>query len=190
MNRLASLLLLIGAAAALLAAVLIQPRVGHPVTPWMSQAATEVSGKSVAALPEMSPGKPTIAIFILPGCPCSEAYDPYTHELFRAYGANAQIVGVVEGNTAELQKWRDQHHTPYPLVEDPDHALARSFGAKRSAYTALVIDGQTVERLWPGYSAQMLQEVGSWIAKSAKVPEVSINVTDAPSTLTSGCILD
>jgi hypothetical protein len=190
MSRLYSTLLLVAAAVALLAAVLIQPRAGHPVTLWMSQSANAVSGRPAIPLPGMTAGKPTIAIFILPGCPCSEAYEPHTHDLFRAYGTNANIVGVVEGTAEDIEEWQQRHQTPFPLVADPRYSIARSYEAKRSAYTVLVTNGQTVDRLWPGYSGDMLREVGSLLATAANIPEVPIDVSDAPKSLTSGCVLD
>ena len=189
MSRLYSMLLLIAAAIALLAAVLIQPRVGHPVSLWMSQSANAVSGRPAIPFAGMTADKPTIAIFILPGCPCSEAYEPHTHDLFRADGTHANIIGIVEGTAADLEAWRQRYQTPFPLVADPDHSVARSYEAKRSAYTVLITNGMTVDRLWPGYSADMLHEVGALLATAAQIPEVPIDVSEAPKSLTSGCVL-
>jgi hypothetical protein len=190
MSRLYSMLLLIAAAIALLAAVLIQPRVGHPVSLWMSQSANAVSGRPAIPFAGMTADKPTIAIFILPGCPCSEAYEPHTHDLFLAYGTHANIIGIVEGSIEDIQKWHQRFQTPFALISDPDHSIARSYEAKRSAYTVLITNGKTVDRLWPGYSADMLREVGTLLATTAKIPEVPIDVSDAPKSLTSGCVLD
>ncbi|MDB5345753.1 MAG: AhpC/TSA family protein [Schlesneria sp.] len=189
MSRLYSTLLLIAAAVALLAAVLIQPRVGHPVTLWMSQSANTVTGRPAIPFAGLTADKPTIAIFILPGCPCSEAYEPHTHDLFRAYGLHANIIGVVEGSGEDLEEWQQRYQTPFPLIADPDHSIARSYEAKRSAYTVLITN-RTVNRLWPGYSGDMLREVGTLLATAAKIPEVPINVSDAPKSLISGCVLD
>jgi hypothetical protein len=190
MNRLSSILLLVGAAVALLAAILIQPRVGHPVTLWMSQSASAVSGRPAISLPGMTAEKPTVAIFILPGCPCSEAYEPHTHDLFRAYGTHANIIGVVEGSSKDVEKWQQRYQAPFPLVADPDHSIARSYGAKRSAYTVLVTNGKTVDRLWPGYSGDMLREVGALLATAARVPEVPLHLGEVPVSPTSGCLLE
>lgn len=190
MKRLTTILLMIGAAVAVIAATLITPRVGHPVTPWMSEAATAMTGSPARPVPGMSCGKPTISFFILPGCPCSEAYEPFTHELFRTYGSGVNFVGVVAGDAKDVEAWRQKHGTPYLLVEDPDHVMARAYGAKRSAYTVFVAEGETINRLWPGYSAEMLREVGSLLAAAANTSEVPINVGEAPQSLTSGCVLE
>lgn len=190
MRRLSSILLLGGAALAVVAAILITPRVGHPVTPWMSQAATSMTGKPVLPDPGLICGKPTVSFFILPGCPCSEAYEPFTHELFRAYGTSVNFVGVVAGDEQDAEAWRSKHNTPFQLIKDPDHKLARAYGAKRSAYTVLVTDDQTIHRVWPGYSATMLQEIGALLAATMNTPEVTLDVGQAPASLTSGCVLE
>jgi hypothetical protein len=155
----------------------------------MSQSANTVTGRPAIPFAGLTADKPTIAIFILPGCPCSEAYEPHTHDLFRAYGAHANIIGIVEGGTKDIEKWQQRYQTPFPLVADPDHTIARSYEAKRSAYTVLVTNGKTVDRLWPGYSKDMLHQVGALLATAAEIPEVPINVSDAPKSLTSGCAL-
>lgn len=190
MRRFFSILLLAGAAVAVLAAILITPRVGHPVTPWMSQAATAMSGTPVKPEAGLTCGKPTVSFFILPGCPCSEAYESFTHELFRAYGMSVNFVGVVAGDEQDVEAWRSKHNTPFPLIQDPDHKLARAYGAKRSAYTVLITEDQTINRVWPGYSAEMLREVGALFSATMNTPEVTLEVGDAPSSLTSGCILE
>lgn len=189
MKHLFTFLLLTAAIVTLAVAVLIRPRVGHPVTPWMSEAAATATGRSIPPLPDSTRVRPTLLIFILPGCPCSDAYEPYTHTLFRAYGTQANFVGVVAGTAQEATDWQRQHKTPFPIIADADRSLARSYGAERSAYTALVLDGKTVRHLWPGYSEGMLRDLGAQLASATGTTEASLHLPDAPKTLTSGCSL-
>jgi hypothetical protein len=156
----------------------------------MSQSANAVSGRPAISLPGMTADKPTVVIFILPGCPCSEAYEPHTHDLFLAYGSHANIIGVVAGNSQDADDWQQRHQTPFDLVADPDHSIARSYEAKRSAYTVLITNGKTIDRLWPGYSGEMLQELGTLLSSSAKIPEVAMDISGTPKSLTSGCVLE
>ncbi|WP_010581682.1 peroxiredoxin family protein [Schlesneria paludicola] len=189
MNRIVTVVLLTGAVLALVAAVVIPARFGHPVTPAMQQSAITASGRIVSALPDHAPGRPQLVIFILPGCLCSEDYEPFTHALYQAYSSNVDFVGVVDGSEQDAQAWRMVHQTPFPLIADPDCSIADQFDAKRSAYTAVILDGETIHRLWPGYSAQMLNELSELLAAESNVPVALIETSRAPSKLTSGCLL-
>lgn len=40
-----------------------------------------------------------------------------------------QVIGVSPDSTASHQKFIDKHSLPFPLVSDPEHALAEQFGA-------------------------------------------------------------
>lgn len=190
MKRLATIILLLGALSAIIVAVILNPRAGHPVTPLMSAAATEASGRTMAMVPGISNIRPLVVVFILPDCPCSEEYEVFTHELSAKYGTRAQFVGIVAGDRQAAAEWKDAHRTPFPVIEDPDRSIARSCAAERSAYTALINEGQTIEHLWPGYSAGMLQELGSRLAASIDISEKTLNLEGAPTALTSGCPLE
>ncbi len=190
MRRLCSRLLIAGAIAALVAAVLVRPRFGHPVTPFMREAAAAATGRVVPRFHERARDRPLVVVFIRPDCPCSEAYEPYTHELFRAYQSRADFLGVVAGEVQEAESWRQKHGTPFGVVADVDRSLARGYAAERSAYTALLLDGETVHHLWPGYSAGMLQDLGKRLAAATGTPEASLPLAGAPETLTSGCLLE
>lgn len=181
-------LLLAAAGTALVVAYLRPPRIGHPVTPFMRSDAEGEEGKPVTRLP-LPAGRPAVVVFILPGCPCSEAFDPLVDRLCAAHADRVEVVGVVAGDAGAAEVWAREHRSRYRVVPDVDCAIAREFGAKRSAYTALVIDGK-IARLWPGYSAKMLRELNALLAAAAKTPEPPIVVDGAPEALTSGCLLN
>lgn len=189
MKQIVSVVLVISGIAALLAAALLPARFGHPVTPQMQQAADSAAGTSVVALPGMARGRPQIVVFILPGCPCSDAYEPFTHIMHRAYGQHVDIVGVIAGNQEDMKKWQSEHQTPFPLIADSDLQIARSYSAERSAYTALLLDDQTVVRLWPGYSVTMLNELTELLSSKMGTTLAPLDTNGAPATLTSGCEL-
>lgn len=131
-----------------------------------------------------------MVVFIRPDCPCSEAYEPYTQELFRAYQTRVDFLGVVAGEVPEAESWQQKHETPFSIVADVDRSFARGYAAERSAYTALLLDGETVHHLWPGYSAGMLQDLGERLAAATGKPEAPLLIAGAPETLTSGCLLE
>ncbi|OWK41775.1 peroxiredoxin family protein [Fimbriiglobus ruber] len=188
-RKLATGLLLALAVVTLIVAYWLPPRIGHPVTPFMESAADDAGGKPVDPLPGVAMDRPTVVVFILPGCECSEAYDVFMRRLFDAYGDRVAFAGVVVGDARSADEWKAKHQTPYPLVADPDLAITRAYGAARSAYTALVVDGR-VSRLWPGYSAEMLRALGVKLAEIGDRPEASLDVRGAPEGMTSGCPLD
>ncbi|QEL15087.1 redoxin domain-containing protein [Limnoglobus roseus] len=181
-------LLLAAAAAALVAAYLRPPRLGHPVTPFMRSDAESEKGKLVARL-LLPLDHPAVVVFILPGCPCSEAFEPFVGRLHEAHADRVAVVGVVAGDASAADQWANKFRSPYRMVPDVDRAIAREFGAKRSAYTALVVGGKIV-RLWPGYSAGMLRELDGMLTDATKAAERPIAVDGAPEPLTSGCLLD
>ena len=187
-RRIVQIALLIAATAAALAAVFVPPRVGHPVTQWMADAADAAAGRSVPPLPE--PALPAVVVFILPGCPCSEEYEPLTQKLAAYLGSRAQVVGIVHGSADETAEWGRRFRTPFRLVADPDGAIARQYGAERSAYTALVLDGRTIHRLWPGFSAEMLREIAARLGGASVDSTGGFDAGGAPERLTSGCPLD
>ena len=187
MRRTLTVILLASGATAIVAAFVLPPRVGPPVTPLMAGAADAASGRAARAVPGAPSGRPTVVFFIARGCPCSEAYEPYARRLFEAYGGRASFVGVIDGDEQDAEDWRRSHATPFPVAPDPGGELARAYGAERSAYTALVADGATIQRLWPGYSGPMLRELGARLAAASGGDEARLDVTGAPEALTSGC---
>jgi len=187
MSRLITSLLVIASGAALVLAFLLPPRIGHPVTPYMQSAAEGTSGTAVTRL-AVDGSRPTLVVFVLPDCPCSIGYEPYVHRVHQAYGDQAAFIEVVSGDGPVAKQWKQQQQTPFTVIGDEGGNVAHEFGALRSAYTALVLNGRIV-KLWPGYSAEMLRELGGLIATETNTPAVSLDVAGAPERLTSGCPL-
>jgi len=186
-QRLVSCLLLLAAGAAILLACFLPPRVGHPVTPFMKSSAEKLAGQLITKIPGEA-DRPMVVIFVLSDCPCSLEYEPYVHRLFQAYRDRGTFIEVVAGDDATAQQWKAQQSTPFPVISDPDGKIAQEFGALRSAYTALVMNGK-IRKIWPGYSAGMLRELGSVIANATGGSEQSLDLDQAPDRLTSGCPL-
>jgi len=62
-----------------------------------------------------------------PGC-TGESCDFRDRHL--AFGANGyQIVGISPDDPETLARFRQEHDLPFPLLSDPDHAVAMAFGA-------------------------------------------------------------
>jgi peroxiredoxin len=199
-NRMSVSLFLAGLLA-LAAAVFLPASSFHPVTPAMLTAAGARSGSRVpetvlegsdgrmSSIAEIAADRPAVLIFIKDGCPCSELAEPYFHRLHAIYGAHVAFVGVIDGDAAVARSWAGRHQSasPFPVLADPGQSVIRACGAERSAYVALVAPGGAIDRLWPGYSAEMLAELGSQLAARTGVPESPIDDKDAPEALSSGC---
>jgi peroxiredoxin len=197
-NRISAILISAGILA-LAAAIFVPASSYHPVTPAMLQSADKWSGSRVPTTPLAGPDGLTLSIadiaqdrvavlfFIKEGCPCSELAEPYFHRLHAAYGTRAAFIGVIEGNASVAGEWARRHRSPYPVLADPDLRVIRACGAERSAYVAVVAQGGPIERLWPGYSAGMLAELGNLLAEKTGLPETPIDDKDAPTALSSGC---
>lgn len=186
-QRVVTSFLVFAAGAVLVLAYLLPPRIGHPVTPFMESAAENRAGQLVTKL-AVEAHRPTVVVFVLPDCPCSIEYEPYVHHVYRAYGDQATFIEVVAGDGTAVEQWKQQQQTPFAVIGDQDGNVAHEFGALRSAYTALVLNGRIV-KLWPGYSAGMLHELGGLIAAETKGAAVSLDLAGAPERLTSGCPL-
>ena len=98
-----------------------------------------------------------------------------------------QEVHEGDGGRDVADRWTAEHGTPYPILLDPDLKLVRAFDVWNSAYVAVLAPGGRVEALWPGYSADMLQQLSAQLAGLAGMPEAPIDTADAPDLLYSGC---
>jgi peroxiredoxin len=197
-NRISAILFSAGILA-LAAAIFLPASRYHPVTPAMLQSAGKWSGSRVPtttlagsdgltlSIADIAQLRVAVLFFIKEGCPCSELAEPYFHHLHAAYGTRAAFIGVIEGNASVAGEWVRRQRSPYPVLADPDLRVIRACGAERSAYVAVVAQGGSIERLWPGYSAGMLAELGTRLAEKTGLPETPIDDKDAPTALSSGC---
>ena len=199
-NRISTILILAGILA-LAAAVFLPASSYHPVTPAMLQSAGKRSGSRIPATPlsgadgrtfsiaDIAQDRVAVLFFIKDGCPCSELAEPYFHRLHAAYGARVAFVGVIEGMASVAGEWARRHQSPYPVLADPELSVIRACGAERSAYVAVVVQGESIDRLWPGFSAGMLAELGRRLAEKTGLRETPIDATDAPAVRLSNRLL-
>jgi peroxiredoxin Q/BCP len=62
-----------------------------------------------------------------PGC-TTESCD--FRDNYRAFqNAGYEIIGVSPDPVEKLDAFREEHELPFPLLSDPDHAMAEAFGA-------------------------------------------------------------
>jgi len=136
---------------------------------------------------ELSGGDPVVVVFIKKGCPCSVEFEPFFHRLYRAYAESVRFVGVIDGGVETARRYAEDNHVPYLVLADPERVLISRFRAENGAYVALVTPAEVLDTLWPGCSAEMMRELSRRIAYLAGVEEQSIETTDLPTALTTGC---
>jgi peroxiredoxin len=128
-----------------------------------------------------------VLVFIKDGCPCSHATQPFFNLLFDAYGNHARFFGVFDGSVLSAKKWAKQHQAAFPLLSDPDLRTVHEYKAENSACIALIAWGGKIEKLWPGYSVDMLEDAAERLARLTGVSAKSIDVREAPREMTTGC---
>ncbi len=181
------------------APILIEGPAKHLVKPEMLIATakmTDVAAPSLRAqatdenyydIDELTKESPVVLVFIKDGCPCSHAAQPFFNLLFDAYGNHARFFGVFDGSVSDAKKWAKQNQSSFPLLSDPDLRTVHEYKAENSAYVALIARGRKIEKLWPGYSVDMLADAAERLARLTGVNAKSIVIREAPTEMTTGC---
>jgi peroxiredoxin len=171
----------------------------HKVTSAMLSAAEKVEGHvgipfqaadangELHSLHELATSSPLVLVFIKDGCPCSSAAQPYLNRLYEQYGSVCRFAGVIDVDAAKAKEWGDTNHVRFPILEDSNLAIVHRYEVSNSAYIALIAPGGHIEKMWPGYSADMLHELGHRIAQMTRQPEQIVFASGAPNELYSGC---
>ncbi len=173
--------------------------VTHRATPSMLTAARESEGKeadtfrATAAdgasytLGDLTMSRPLVLVFIKDGCPCSESAQPFLNRLHEVYGTRARFAGVIDSDAESATRWASANGVPFPLLLDPGLEIVRRYRVENSAYVVLVGAGGRVEKAWPGYSTDMLRDLGQRLSRMTGLPERLIHLAGAPGEMYSGC---
>jgi peroxiredoxin len=171
----------------------------HPVTAEMAAEAAKEAKLTAPplSLPDatgkqwtfssLSNGKPVYLYFILDGCPCSTDAEPLFHELYKRYKDKITFAGVIGSDRAAAAKWAKDHEMPYTILADPKLTAVRAYNAKHSVYNVLITPDGHIDKMWPGYSQDMLREVNSHMAAVIGTPEKPFDPLYAPLKMSSGC---
>jgi peroxiredoxin Q/BCP len=84
-------------------------------------------------LSELAAGRPVVLFFypaaMTPGCTAESCHFRDMKAEFDAVGA--QRVGISADQVAKQKQFSDKHSFDYPLLSDPDGAVATAFGVRR-----------------------------------------------------------
>lgn len=171
----------------------------HRVTPAMLESSKQMATQSAPVFQtEATDGKryhldtltkegPILLIFIKEGCPCSESAQPFFNRFYDAYGTHLKFLGVYDGQVPQAKTWAKNNQVSFPILADPDFKIIQAYKAESSAYVALVAQGGTIEKLWPGYSSEMLGDLSLRLARHAGIEPKPIDIKDSPEEMLTGC---
>ncbi|QVL31040.1 multicopper oxidase domain-containing protein [Telmatocola sphagniphila] len=179
--------------------VRIPDRSEHPLTTEMITAADQqkqkpapdfrvqdISGQTLQ-LASLVEKKPVLLIFIERDCPCSRESAGYFEKISQAYSSTCSVVGVINAETQTAQKWAKSVGCHISLIADPNLKIIRDYQAERSVYTTLIAPGGKIEKTYPGYSTDILQEISLSVARLGRVTPQTVSFEGAPKRLKSGC---
>ena len=146
-------------------------------------------------------GQPVAVIFIGSDCPLAKLYAPRLEEIYQEFKANGVGVVAINSNSQDsMQKvgaYARIHKLSYPVLKDPDNAVADLFEAERTPH-AYVLDADRVVR----YVGRIDDQYGLGVTSGYAKPELeSRYLADAiqellagkevsvPRTEATGCII-
>ncbi len=182
-------------------AIVFRPKMEHPLTAKLLETAgkqagtnapdfawTDALGKATS-LKANAAGRPTLLYFIEKECPCSRDAAAYVNRLQAAFGSHLRVVGVINADDQVAAAWSAAAKAEFPVVADPQSAVADAYKAERSATTVLVSGAGAILKSNPGYSAEVLKELATLIARAGRSTPAQVDFSGAPDKLTSGCPL-
>ncbi len=182
------------------ASLALRPQEDHPVSPDM-EAAAESLGSSAApdfqltdtegkthTLASLTKDKPLLIFFVEKECPCCLGAKHFVDRLAMAYRGQLNTVGIINAEGAVARAWVKATQPKFTLLQDPKMTAIQAYKAERGVYTTLIAPGGQIDKAWPGYSQEMLNDASARIAKIAGVPAKKIESAAAPEEMTSGCV--
>ena len=174
----------------------------HPVTPEMARAATNLVGSRAPifhALGTNNQGfdvasakstKPVLLFFIETDCPCSKDASVFFNQLHRAYSKSCEVIGVINADRPTAKGWAKAVGCEFPIVADPDLKVIGSYKISASVYSTIISKDGKINKSYPGYSKDILDEISGRLATLAHTSKVDLNFDKAPKKLISGCPFD
>lgn len=138
------------------------------------------ASKKTRTLQEFLKNGPVTLYFINIGCPVNHRAAPFVKKIDEAYKNKANIVGVINGDSAAAQKWAKQYGTKFPILADPDLKIIRAYGAAASPHEVVVGTNGKVAHIFEDGSPDALKVVNTIAAKAAAAKVAKIDFNGAP----------
>ncbi|MFQ3587671.1 MAG: redoxin domain-containing protein [Fimbriimonadaceae bacterium] len=149
--------------------------------------AQAADGRTVRLADLLGRGKPIVMISVLDGCPCNTDAQPLFNRLYDRYRHAAHFLNVIASPIEKAQIWAHEHDLQYPILADPDLKILRPYKSERSVYVTLIRPDGGIDKMWPGYSADMLIELDTKLAQITGLDVPRFDPLYAPTKLSSGC---
>jgi peroxiredoxin len=178
----------------------LRQQVDHPVNESQQKAANSLDSEKAPffslkgtdgrtyTLAELNRDKPLLIFFVEKECPCCLGAKYFVDKMADAYGEGLNTIGIINADGETAQTWVRATKPKFLVLQDPKQIVIREYKAERGVYTTLIAPGGTIDKAYPGYGKEMLQDLGKRIARLAKLPEKKFTHAAAPDTMTSGCI--
>jgi len=131
--------------------------------------------------------KPQFVYFVHEGCPCSYSAEPLFHALAEQFKGQVDFVSVTNASKEEAKKWINEMDVDYPVVSNPTVEIMKAYGADSSAYSALVTTDGKIQKMWPGFSRDLLLDMNHEFSVLLGQPERHFDTQYAPLKPATGC---
>lgn len=147
-------------------------------------------GGGRTGLSELHSAKPLVLAFIKHTCPCSIEAEPVFTAFAKRWSDVVNFAGVIDCEGDEARLYAESNLVDYALLQDASLRTMTAYKAETSLHVVVIgTDGRVVQ-VWPGYSKQMLGELGQVLANETKMRPRSFDAKLAPERLTAGCMFE
>lgn len=173
----------------------------HPVTDLMVKVSDRYSRKTAPdftlkdasgkefSLDNLVKSGPVVLVAVLDGCPCTTDSQPLFNSLAKKFEGKVNFAGLYNHAAARAPKWIESHSVKYPTLIDEAGKVCHLYGLENSVYTVLIRQDKTIEKIWPGYSQDMLKELDSKLSQLTGYKGEPFDVAYAPKKYSSGCTI-
>lgn len=150
-------------------------------------------GKTLSIRERMSGKRFVLLTFFSATCPCQALHDPRIRALHEAYGDRVEVLVIDPEAHSTLEKDREEAKArgyPFPILSDPDGAVADTLGARFATWTAILdADGNVLYRGgWDTDRTRLTDDASQWVRDA--VAKVLAGAKPEPAeTKAFGCYL-
>lgn len=133
---------------------------------------------------------PVVLLTLKKGCPCNLKAQPIFNTLAKKYQNKATFIGIMNSDQEAADQFTKITKANFLILSDPNQKTLRAYRAKRAGYVYLIAPDKKMQKVWAGYSQDMLAELNLKLAKLTKTPLTPFDPQYAPKEMTSGCSLE
>jgi peroxiredoxin len=129
---------------------------------------------------------PVLAIFFdFKGTASKDGLE-YAKLFHKAYEGRAAVIGIVDLGETTFKDWVKERGAKFPVIPDPDLAIAGRYSVSRAPYAVLVGTNGGIIKRWPHMSRRSLEEINAALSKAIGEKSASIGIHNAPEVAPQG----